>query len=82
MLLATLALTGRNSSTHDANSVTHYWDCCKASCGWDGGQGSDKIAYGSICDQTGKKMGKAGVLPLVPNGIFLSRPPRASPTSL
>ena len=43
------------------SDMTHYWDCCKPSCGWDGGQGASRIAERSMCDSHGSKVGAAGL---------------------
>lgn len=42
----------RNIVTH-TDLMTHYWDCCKPSCGWDDGQGDDRIALKAVCDSHG-----------------------------
>eukprot|EP00966_Prymnesium_polylepis_P208015 4818455-Prymnesium_polylepis.1 len=44
-----------------AQPMTHYWDCCKPSCGWDAGQGEARLPLRTMCDETGKKLGSEGV---------------------
>ena len=45
----------------DAQPMTHYWDCCKPSCGWDAKQGSSRIPLRTLCDEAGRKVGAAGL---------------------
>ena len=42
-------------------SITHYWDCCMPSCGWDQGQGADRIPIKTMCNIDGSKAGKSGI---------------------
>ena len=42
-------------------NVTHFWDCCKPSCGWDDGQGQGRLPLKAMCDEHGRKVGGAGI---------------------
>ena len=50
-----------NASSAGGGVITHYWDCCKASCSWDSGQGTDRIAYSSMCGVDGSKLDPSAV---------------------
>ena len=43
------------------NEVSHYWDCCKPSCGWDFNQGAGRIATKADCDNKGNKLYSGGL---------------------
>ena len=45
----------------DSSAVTHFWDCCKPSCGWDDGQGAARLPLRTMCDPRGVRLGAAGV---------------------
>ena len=49
------------SSCLASQAMTHYWDCCKPSCGWDAKQGASRMQLLTMCDETGKKIGADGV---------------------
>ena len=40
-----------------STNMTHYWDCCKPSCGWDSGQGKVRVPLQSMCDERGIRIG-------------------------
>jgi len=42
-------------------NITHFWDCCKPSCGWDDGQGQGRLPLKAMCDQNGRKVGGLGI---------------------
>ena len=42
-------------------NVTHFWDCCKPSCGWDDGRGQGRLPLKAMCDHNGRKVGGLGI---------------------